>query len=80
MTTVLWQDWDIATNSPWEGEETFVEVTMLRNGMEAYRITLRIYRTDDLQAVIFAEDGNDILQYITGYVGEVVETVKLTSD
>ena len=80
MTTVLWQDWDLNTNSPWEGEETFVEVTMLRNGMEVYRITVRIYRTDDLQTVIFAEDGKDILQYITGYVGEVVETVKLTSD
>ena len=80
MTTLFWQDWVLTTNSPWDGEETFVEVTMFRNGIEAYRITVRIYRTDDIQTVIYAEDGNDILQYITGYVGEVVKTVKLTSD
>lgn len=78
QTELIWQDWDLDTDAPWEGEETFMEITMYRNGVAEYRTTVRIYRTDGLQTVIFGDDGTETVEYVSGYTGEVVETVKLT--
>lgn len=80
QTEVIWQDWDLGANGPWEGEETFVEVTMFRNGAAEYQIIVRIYQTNGLATITFTDDGEDVVQLVSGYVGEVLETVKLTSD
>lgn len=70
QTEVVWLPWDLVAGKPWEGTETFVEVTMFRNGVAEYRVRLRIFWTDSQE---MASDAS-------GYTGEVTETVKLTSE
>lgn len=68
LEEVVWQDWDLEAQAPWEGQETFVTVTMYRNGVAEYRTRCRIYWTDS----------QEMMPTASGYTGEVVELTKLS--
>lgn len=66
QTEIIWQDWDLEANAPWTGEETWITVTMYRNGIPEYEFRCRVYPD------VFADGYTDY------YNGEVTEMIKLT--
>lgn len=68
QSRIYWQDWDLDANAPWTGEETWITVTMCRNGIPEYEFRCRVY------PAVYADGSTEY------YDCEVTEMAKLTND